>query len=100
MNLKVDTQKLAQICQKYGVDYLSVFGSVARGEDQPGSDVDLLVKFGSHGVKGLFGMARMRDELEQLLGRDVDLLTEGFLSKYFRDDVLNEAKPIYHGQTQ
>lgn len=100
MSLQFDQQKLTEICQKYGVDTLGVFGSVARGDDGPNSDVDLLVKFGKNGVKGLFGMVDMRDDMQQLLGRKVDLLTEGFLSKYFRDQVLKETKPIYHAKAQ
>ena len=74
---------------------MGVFGSVARGEDKPESDVDLLVRFAPDSRGGLFQLVIMESDLELLLGRKVDLLTEGFLSKYFRDEVVAEAKPIY-----
>ena len=98
-NLKIDRAELEKICRKYGAEYLGVFGSAARGDDRPDSDVDVLVKFGKKGVKGLMGMVAMERQLGQALGKKVDLVTEGFLSPYFRQDVLAEVKPIY-GQAQ
>jgi predicted nucleotidyltransferase len=77
------------------VIYLGVFGSMARGDQNEGSDVDLLVKFSPENRSGLFALSAMRDELQGVLGRKVDLLTEGFLSKYFRDEVLSQTKTLY-----
>jgi uncharacterized protein len=95
VDLNINREDLEKICKDNQVEFLGVFGSVARGEDRPESDVDLLVRFAPDSRVGLFGLVRMGSELEQLLGRKVDLLTEGFLSKYFRDEVVAEAKPIY-----
>lgn len=95
MDLKFDQTRLEEICRKNGVEFLGVFGSVARGEANPNSDVDVLVRFGPNGVKGLFGLIQMQYDLEEVLGHKVDLVTEGFLSKYFRDEVVSETKPVY-----
>lgn len=95
MNLIYDADHLARVCDKYQVDYLGVFGSAARGENQDGSDIDLLAKFNPSHNGGLFEMARMRDELESVFGKKIDLLTEGFLSKYFKDEVMTELKQLY-----
>lgn len=95
MKLIYSKEELKQICSKYQVDYLGVFGSVARGDDKQNSDIDLLVKFSPTNKGGLFELSAMRDDLQKLLHRKVDLLTEGFLSKYFKDEVISEAKSIY-----
>lgn len=69
-----------------------VFGSVLRGEDQEGSDLDILVD----PLPGatLFDLGGLQIELEEILGVRVDLLTPGDLSRYFRESVLAEAQPI------
>lgn len=69
-----------------------VFGSVLHGTDQDGSDIDLLVD----ALPGatLFDLGGLQDELEELLGLPVDLLTPGDLPQKFRDKVLAEARPI------
>ena len=95
MNLTYNEKNLETICTKYNADYLGVFGSVLHGDDTVDSDIDLLVKFSPNSKTGLFELSAMRDDLEQEMSRKVDLLTEGFLSKYFRDAVVSEAKPLY-----
>ncbi len=95
MNLKYNIKELDNICLKYQANYLGVFGSTVRGDARADSDVDLLVKFAPENKGGLFELSAMRDDLEKLLNKKVDLLTEGFLSRYFRDEVLSQAKPIY-----
>ena len=69
-----------------------VFGSVLRGEDRDGSDLDLLVD----ALPGatLFDLGGLQIELEELLGVPVDLLTPGDLPPKFRDQVLAEARPV------
>jgi hypothetical protein len=68
---------------------LSIFGSVARDEASPGSDVDVLVEF-DHPV-GYFRIFDVQDRLEALLGCKVDLVTRGGLRPEFRDRILAEA---------
>jgi len=95
MQLNLDQHQLAEICQKHQADYLGVFGSFSRGDTVEDSDIDFLVRFSPSSHAGLFELSRMRDDLEKFTGKKVDLLTEGFLSKYFKDEVLSEVKDIY-----
>ena len=95
VGLKIDRAELEKICLRYGVEFLGVFGSVARGEDSPDSDVDMLVRFGKKGVKGLMGMVAMERQLGEVFGKKVDLVTRDFLSPYFRENILAEVKPVY-----
>lgn len=75
--------------KKFGVGSVSVFGSVARNEARPDSDVDILVEFDR--PIGLFEFARLKLYLEELLGRDVDLVTPQALRKELKDAILQEA---------
>lgn len=95
MDLQYDQAKLEEVCRKNGVEFLGVFGSFIHGDTRPDSDVDMLVRFSPTGTKGLFGLVQMQYDLEEIIGRKIDLVTEGFLSKYFRDEVISETKPIY-----
>ena len=75
--------------QRFGVVSLSVFGSFARGEADRESDIDLLVEFSQ--PIGLFDFVRLRDHLEALLGRPVDLVTPDALHPALRGSILSEA---------
>jgi uncharacterized protein len=78
-----------ELKQKYGVRSLSLFGSVARDEDGPASDVDLLVEFDR--PVGYFGLFALQDYLESLLGCKVDLGTSDSLKPRIRDHVMGEC---------
>jgi predicted nucleotidyltransferase len=81
------------ICDKYGINYLGLFGSVARGEQTKNSDVDLLVKFDKKRKIGLFGLAEVQDEFERRLGRKVDLVTK--INKYIKSYADKDLRTIY-----
>jgi len=67
-----------------------------RSDFNENSDIDILVEFEPEHIPGLFGMARLERELSKLLGgRKVDLRTPEDLSRYFREEVLNEAEVQY-----
>lgn len=86
--------KLAELCRKYGVIELSVFGSVARGDDGPDSDVDLL--YVSDPVSRIgYAWFDIYDELKVLFGRQVDLLPKENLHWIMRDRVLADARLLY-----
>jgi len=85
---------IAKFCRKHHIRRLSLFGSVLREDFDSDSDVDVLVEFESEHVPGLAFFARER-ELSDILGREVDLNTPGFISPYFRDQVLEEAQVQY-----
>lgn len=74
---------------------MAFFGSVLREDFGPESDVDVLVEFELGSVAGLIALAGMELELEQIIGRKVDLNTKGFLSPYFRDEVVAGAEAAY-----
>lgn len=92
--LAFDRAKLAEFCRRHHIVSLALFGSVLRDDFGPESDVDVLVEFEQGHVPGL-AFFDMQEELSDLLGRKVDLNTPGFLSPYFRDEVLEEAEVQY-----
>jgi len=86
--LKILRQNQAEI-NSYGVKRLALFGSVARGEARPDSDVDLLVEFDR--PVGLFGLIALQQRLEELLGCPVDLGTPDSLKSYIRPHVMKDC---------
>ena len=93
-HLSIDQEALAALCRRHHVRRLSLFGSVLREDFGPQSDVDVLVEFLPGHTPGL-AFFRLQDELSELLGRGVDLHTPAFLSRYFRDRVMQEARVQY-----
>ncbi len=87
-----DKQKIIEICKRNDISYCAVFGSFARGEGNSKSDVDLLVRLSRRMGFEFFGIQL---ELEEALGRKVDLATEGCLSSYIRDNVMSNLQVIY-----
>ena len=96
MKARIEIPKdiLADFCRRNHIRRLAFFGSVLRDDFTPESDVDVLVEFEPGARVGLrfFGMER---ELSEILKHKVDLNTPGFLSKYFRDNVIAEAEVLY-----
>jgi predicted nucleotidyltransferase len=86
--LQLLKQKNAEMERKFGVKSLLLFGSVARDEATPASDVDLLVEFNR--PVGYFGLFALQDYLEKLLGCSVDLGTPDSLKPYIRERVMGE----------
>jgi predicted nucleotidyltransferase len=74
---------------------LSLFGSVLRDDFGPDSDVDVLIEFEPGASVTYFDLADMKFELEDLIGREVDLLTPNALSQYFRQQVIDTAVALY-----
>jgi predicted nucleotidyltransferase len=85
---------IAAFCEKHHIRKLAFFGSVLRDDFRADSDVDVLVEFETGHVPGL-AFFEMETELSRILGRKVDLYTPAFLSRYFRDQVLEEAEVQY-----
>lgn len=80
---------IKKIAQKYCIPSVRLFGSVARGEANSKSDVDLLVELPPR--TNLLTLVAIKQELEDSLHRSVDIVTEAALSPYFREQVLQEA---------
>lgn len=86
-------EQILSVLLPQGATKIALFGSVVRGEDSLESDIDILVKFRE--PIGLFALAHLREELSGRLGRPVDLVTEGFLSRYIRPYVDKEKVILY-----
>ena len=93
--VQLPVDRIADLCRRYGVQELAIFGSAARGDMQPGSDIDILVEFQSSARVGLVKFASLSEELESLLGRRVDLVTKRGLKPRVRPHVLREARLVY-----
>lgn len=91
---EIDLDRLAAVCRRYGIVELAVFGSVARGEERPDSDLDLYYVL-APGARLGWEIADLNDELTELLGRPVDLGSKRSLHRLVRDEALAEAKVIY-----
>jgi hypothetical protein len=81
---------MPELEQEFGVESLAVFGSVARGDADASSDVDLLVRFRGE-PPGLFEYVRLERHLSELLDRSVDLVMESALKPRLRDRILAES---------
>ena len=85
-------EEILHICAKYGARNVRVFGSAVRGEDREDSDVDLLVDF--EPGRSLLDHAGLVLEIEELLGRKADVVTERGLYWLLRRRILKEARPL------
>ncbi len=93
MNLALSKkEKIIEICKRNDISYCAVFGSFARGEGGENSDIDLLVRFSK--PKG-FNWLDAAFEIEDVLGKKVDLVTENALNPHIRENVLKDLQVIY-----
>ncbi|MGK7909470.1 MAG: nucleotidyltransferase family protein [Synechococcus sp.] len=93
-SVSIPKEKLAELCQRFHIRKLALFGSVLREDFHPDSDIDVLVEFETGYTPG-FAFIDIQDQLSDLLGRPIDLNTLQDLSCYFRESVLAEAESIY-----
>src|SRR5687768_13980590 len=93
--IEFDPSKIAEFCRRHGVRRLSLFGSVLREDFGPDSDVDVLVEFPPGQTPSLLDLGGMQVELTEMLRREVDLKTPGFLSRRVRRQVVSEAQVQY-----
>ena len=90
----LQSSEVLDLLKKNNVSMLGLFGSHVRNEDSDKSDIDLLVKFSER--TGLLSHVKLKRELSEILGKEVDLLTEKAISPYLRDNILNDLKVIYN----
>ncbi len=92
-------ESIADLCRRFEVQRLEIFGSALRDDFGPGSDVDFLVVFRDDGARGPVGFQDFQDELSRVLGRKIDLLSrkavEGSANYVLRRSILSTARPIY-----
>jgi len=93
--LKFPTKGLTDLCERNQVQELALFGSSLTEDFGEESDVDLLVTFRPEARVGFLAFSRIQRELEELLGRKVDLVPKGGLKPTIRDSVLATARVLY-----
>mgnify|MGYP002336081946 CR=1 FL=1 len=93
-NIAIPIEAIAAFCERHHIVRLSLFGSVLRDDFTPESDIDVLVEFDPDHIPG-WEIVSMAEELEGILGRNVDFATYGGLSRHFRDRVSEQAQVIY-----
>ena len=94
-NIDMSDPEVAEFCQRHHVRRLLLFGSVLRSDFGPDSDVDILVEFESDSIPGMIRLAGMEIELSGIIGRQVDLMTPGFLREDLRKHVQDSAEVAY-----
>jgi predicted nucleotidyltransferase len=94
--LPFDTNALFTLCRENDVARLGVFGSMARGDANDQSDIDLLVEFSKR--KSLLALVSLERKMSAALGRKVDLLTEAAISPYLRDGIKRDLRVIYEAR--
>jgi len=90
----IDEARLTQLCEQFGVAELAVFGSVARCEASPDSDIDLLYVLAPGSRLG-FSLFDLEDGLAELFGRPVDLVSKAAVHRLIRERVLVDARVVY-----
>ena len=99
VHISIDREKIAMFCRRWQVDELALFGSVLREDFRPDSDVDVLVQFLPEARHSLFDLARMQMELEEIFGRQVDLVERSAIEKsrnYIRRKaILSSLETVY-----
>ncbi len=95
--IPIPESRIAEICRRYGISHLRLFGSALRQDfDHDRSDIDLLVEFAPGRIPDFFVFDEIAEQLSDAFeGRTVDLVTARALNHRIRDRVLAEAKPIY-----
>ncbi|MCG8366472.1 MAG: nucleotidyltransferase family protein [Pseudanabaenales cyanobacterium] len=98
-NLDLPMAEIQNLCQRWQIVEFALFGSVLRNDFQPTSDIDVLVTFAPNAPKGLLTLARIKHELEDLLGREVDITTKKSIERSQNlirsHNILNSAQVFY-----
>jgi len=94
--INISENQLAELCRKWKVTELSIFGSILRDDFSPDSDIDVLVVFQPDAPWSLWDLLDMREELQHLFGRTVDLVEKDALRNPFRrHEILRNHKVLY-----
>ena len=92
----IPAKGITEFCNKHYIRKLAVFGSALRRESKEDSDIDILVEFHQEHIPGLFELVDMEEKLSVLFdGRKIDLRTPNDLSRYFRNEVINNADVLH-----
>ena len=98
-HIEIPEEKIAEFCRKWKIREFALFGSVLRDDFRPDSDIDVLVTFDENAHHSLFDLVDMQDELKEIFGREVDLVSKRGIESsrnYIRRNViLSSAEAIY-----
>lgn len=92
--MQFDENRLAAVCRKYGIARLEIFGSASHGDMNESSDIDLLYEL-APGSKLGWEIETLADELAEIFGREVDLVSRRAIHERLRERVLSEARSLY-----
>jgi predicted nucleotidyltransferase len=93
--ISIPDEALAELCRRYYVRELALFGSVLRDDFRDDSDIDVLVEFEPDAPIGFIALQRLRRELAELFGRPVDLVSKNGLNRHFRVPILASAQVVF-----
>ena len=97
--IEIPKEKIVEFCQKWKIREFAFFGSVLRADFRPDSDIDVLVTFDENAHHSLFDLVDMQDELKEIFGREVDLVSKRGIESsrnYIRKNaILSSAEAIY-----
>jgi uncharacterized protein len=99
VSIAIDREKIAEFCRRWKITEFALFGSVLREDFRPDSDVDVLVSFASDAHWTLFDMVHMQEELQTILGREVDLVSRRGLEasrNYLRRKAILSSAEVVH----
>jgi predicted nucleotidyltransferase len=98
-NLDLPMGQIKELCDRWHIVEFALFGSVLRDDFRPDSDIDILITFAPDARKGLLTLARIKHELEELLGREVDVLTKKSIEQSHnsirKHNILQSAQVLY-----
>lgn len=94
--LPIDEKKIADFCRRWKINEFSFFGSVLREDFRPDSDVDILVSFDPQAKWSLWDLAEMKEELEKIFGRSVDLVEKEALRNPFRRHSIMSTREVFY----
>jgi len=96
IQIPVDRGRIAAFCRKWSIAELSLFGSVLRDDFRLDSDVDVLIELAENAPWSLFEWVDMTDELKQMFGRDVHLVSKrGLRNPFRRQGILSTREVLY-----
>ncbi|MCX6578544.1 MAG: nucleotidyltransferase family protein [Candidatus Aminicenantes bacterium] len=95
-NIEIPQDKIQEFCRRWRIKEFAIFGSTLRNDFRPESDVDVLVTFQDEAPWGLFEFVEMMEELQEIFGRNVDLIEKEALRNPFRRrEILSHCQVVY-----
>jgi predicted nucleotidyltransferase len=95
-HVKIDKEKILSFCHKWKITEFSLFGSVLRDDFRSDSDVDVMVSFEANAGWDLFDIVDMKEELQAIFAREVDIVEKGAIrNPYRRESIMTHREVLY-----